>query len=341
MALQEPPPPRPDWLRLTAEEPLEPGLPVCDSHHHLWDHGPGDRYLLEEMLDDTGSGHNVVSTVFVDCHSMYRSDGPAEMKPVGETEFANGIAAMSASGHCGATRIAAGIVGRADLGLGAAVAPVLEAHLAAGPRFRGIRHWLNWQDNASAFGLRSDAPPGQAFDAKFREGYACLGRYALSFDAWLYFHQLPDLVDLARAFPDIPVVLNHAGGVLGVGPHAGRDEAFRLWQRNIAEVARCPNVFVKLGGLGVPRCGFGWHERSAPPTSLQLAEAFAPYVLYCIEQFGPQRSMFESNFPADKIACSYTVLWNCFKRLTRGFSATERSALFHGTAVRIYRLNEA
>ena len=341
MALQEPPPPRPDWLGLTDEEPLEPDLPICDSHHHLWDNGPGARYLLDELLADTASGHTIVSTVFVDCHAMYRADGPADMRSVGETEFANGIAAMSASGRYGPTRVAAGLVARGDLGMGGAVAPVLEAHRAASRRLRGIRHWLNWEENAEAFGLRSDAPPGQALDARFREGYACLARYGLSFDAWLYFPQLPELVDLARAYPDIPVVLNHVGGVLGVGPYAERDEAFQLWKRNIAEVARCPNVFVKLGGLGVPRCGFAWEKRAAPPSSQELAQAYGPYILHCIDEFGPQRCMFESNFPADKIACSYAVLWNCFKSLTRGLTGRERAAMFHDTAARVYRLNEA
>jgi L-fuconolactonase len=338
MAQHQPLALRPEWLRLTFETAMEPGLPICDSHHHLWDHGPADRYLMDELLDDTGGGHNVLSTVFVESGSRYRLDGPEELKPAGETEFANGIAAKSArcSGP-GGTRVAAGIVGRADLGIGAKVAAVLEAHRAASPRFKGIRHSLNRHENARAWQL-SDAPQGQAYGKAFREGFACLANHGLSFDARLSFHQLPGLIDLARAFPDVPIALSHSGGVLRVGPHAVRGESCERWKRTITELAKCPNVFVKLGGLGLPQCGFQWHERPAPPTSIELAQQYRPYVLHCIEQFGPHRSMFASHFPADKIASSYTVLWNCFKWLTKDFTLGERAELFHDTAFRFYRL---
>jgi predicted TIM-barrel fold metal-dependent hydrolase len=255
---------------------------------------------------------------------------------VGETAFVEGLAAAS-EGR--ATRVAAGIVGRANLTLGARVEPVLEAHLQASPmRFRGIRHWLNHDDDAEAMGLRSDAPPRLAFDPAFRDGFARLEKFGLSFDAWIYFPQLPDITALARSFPGTPIVLNHAGGLLGAGRYAARADWFGVWRRAISELAGCPNVTVKLGGFGVPRAGFHWHERARPPSSVELAEALAPFCLHCIEAFGPQRCMFESNFPPDKSACSYTVLWNAYKRIAHGFSPQERAALFHDTAARVYRL---
>ncbi|MBI2328508.1 MAG: amidohydrolase family protein [Chloroflexi bacterium] len=325
------------WLRLTIEDPIEPELPICDPHHHLW-HRPDSRYLLEELLQDTGGGHNIVSTVFVQCRSMYRKDGPEEMRPVGETEFVQGIAAQSASGQYGMTRVTAGIVGFADLTLGAAVAPVLEAQIAASRnRFRGIRYISAW--DASPEIVSHADRPGLLSEPKFREGLACLQKYGLSYDACVYHPQLMELVDLARAFPGIAIIVNHIGDPLGVGPYAGkRQEVFREWKRGMAALATCPNVVMKLGALGMPNRGFGWYQRATPPGSAELAEAMAPYYLWCIEQFGADRCMFESNFPVDKISYSYTVLWNAFKRLAKDFSAEERAALFHDTAVKAYRL---
>jgi predicted TIM-barrel fold metal-dependent hydrolase len=327
------------WLRLTTEETIDPTLAICDPHHHLWDR-PGDRYLLEELLSDTGSGHNIVSTVFVECRSRYRQDGPGEMRPIGETEFVQGVAEESESGRYGPTRVASGIVGRADLRLGKAVEPVLEAHLAASPsRFRGVRYMCSWDASDEIDNAATDPPPGLMLDPKFQEGVACLKKYDLSFEAWLYHPQLPELFALARAVPNVTIILNHVAGPLGVGPYAGRrDEVFKAWQQGIAELASCPNVTVKLGGLGMPRCGFGWHEQPSPPTSAELAGAMEPFYLWCIENFGVNRCMFESNFPVDKISYSYHVMWNVFKRITRHFSPTERAALFHDTATRVYRL---
>ncbi len=270
---------------------------------------------------------------------MYRKNGPQEMQPVGETEFVQCIAAQSASGQYGITTVAAGIVGFADLTLGTAVVPVLEAHLAASRnRFRGIRHTCAWDASADVTSRRSP-PKGLLLDAKFREGFACLQKYHLSFDAWLYHPQLTELVDLARAFPDIPIIVDHIGSPLGIGPYAEkRGEVYQEWKRGIATLATCPNVVVKLGGLGMPLCGFGWHERVAPPNSTELAEAMAPYYLWCIEQFGVDRCMFESNFPVDKQSYSYTIMWNSFKRISKDFSLEDRAALFHDTAVKVYRL---
>jgi L-fuconolactonase len=323
------------------EEILEPERPICDPHHHLWDH-PGRRYLLDEVLADTGSGHNVVSTVFVECRSMYRAAGPPEMRPVGETEFVNGVAAMSARGGYGATRIAAGIVSFADLTLGDQVAAVLDAHLAASDRFRGIRHAAGWDASPDVRNSHTDPPPGLLGDARFRRGFAELAPRGLTFDAWLYHPQLPDLIELAKAFPDTTIILDHLGGPLGIGPYAGRRaEIFAGWKGAIRTLADCPNVVVKLGGLVMPLNGFGFHKREQPITSVELAEATRAWYLHAIDCFGVERCMFESNFPVDKVSCSYRVLWNSFKRLAAGFSATERAALFHDTAARIYRLREA
>ncbi|MFC2005340.1 amidohydrolase family protein [Chloroflexota bacterium] len=325
------------WLALIVEDPMDPELPICDPHHHLWDR-PDSCYLLEELLQDTGGGHHITQTVFVQCRSMYRKDGPLEMQPVGETEFVQGIAAQSASGQYGMTRVAAGIVGFADLTLGAAVAPVLEAHIAASRnRFRGIRYMCNW--DASPEITSSVDNPKLLLDPKFREGFACLQDYGLSFDACLYHPQLMELVDLARTFPDIPIIVNHIGDPLGIGPYTGkREEVFQEWKHGIAALSTYHNVVMKLGGLGVPNRGFGWYERTTPPSSAELAEAMAPYYRWCIEQFGVDRCMFESNFPVDKVSYSYTVLWNAFKRISKDFSPEERAALFHDTAVKVYRL---
>ena len=327
------------WLGLTTEKVLDPELPICDPHHHLWDH-PNNRYLLDELLQDTKSGHNVVQTVFVDCVSMYRKDGPEEMKPIGETEFAQGIAAQSASGIYGPIAACAGIVSFADMSLGEAVKPVLEAHVAASPnRFRGIRHAASWHESPKIRNAHTKAPQGLMLDTTFQKGVQCLHKMGLSFDAWMYHTQLMELVALARACPDGTIILDHVGGPLGIGPYAGkRDEVFQDWKRGIAELATCPNVVVKVGGMTMPMCGFGWHKQDAPPSSAELAEALGPYYLYCIEQFGVERCMFESNFPVDKASCSYAVLWNAFKRMSQDFSADERLSLFHDTAARAYRI---
>lgn len=334
------------WLALAIEDPIDPDLPICDPHHHLWWDRPdlrdqyGGRYLLEELLQDVRTGHKIVRTVFIECKSTYRTNGPNAIKPVGETEFVQGITAKSASAQQGIPLVAAGIVSFADLTLGAAIVPVLETHIAAGRnRFRGIRHSSVWNANLKIPSYRGSSPKGLLLDSKFREGFAYLQKYSLSFDAWLYHTQLMELVDLARAFPDTSIILDHIGSPLGIGPYAEkRDKVFQEWKRGVAALSTCPNVVVKLGGLGMPRCGFGWHERAIPPSSAELAEAMAPYYKFCIEQFGVDRCMFESNFPVDKISYSYAVIWNAFKRIAKDFSLEDRAALFHDTAAKVYRL---
>jgi L-fuconolactonase len=320
------------WLVKRTEAALEPALPVIDPHHHFWDTPQRGRYLLPELLADIGANsdsakaHNIVSTVFLECRSMYRNAGPAEMAPVGEVEFVNGIAAMSASGGYGPCRVAEAIIGHADLTLGARVREVLEAEIrVGGGRFRGIRHGV--------------VPPHLVRDRTFREGFAQLAPLGLSFESWQYHPQLPDAIDLARAFPDTTIILNHVGGVLGVGPYAGhRQEILAGWKKDIAELAKCPNVNVKLGGVGMISFGFDFHERDLPPSSEDFAAAWRQYIEPCIEAFGVDRCMFESNFPPDKQSGGYTELWNAFKRITSGASAVEKKALYSGTAARVYHL---
>jgi predicted TIM-barrel fold metal-dependent hydrolase len=356
-------PVRHDWLDRRREAVIEPELPIVDPHHHLVDRPETGRYLLPDLLADTSSsqqseaapdavssssagarnGHNITATVYLEWMSMYRTQGPAELRPVGEIEFANGVAAMAASGTYGETRVCAGIVGYADLALGAAVEKVLEAMIeAGGGRFRGIRFITASHPDQAAWGSPIIRPAGLLLDPRVREGFARLAPLGLSFDAWMYHTQLGELVDLARAFPETPIVLDHVGGAIGLGPYAGkRDEVFTVWSAKIRELAACPNIHIKLGGLGMRMFGFTHHRGELPPSSEELAAAWRPYIETCIAAFGPERSMFESNFPVDKGSCGYAALWNAFKRIAAGYSTAEKAMLFVGTASKFYRLEEA
>ena len=331
----------PAWLELTPETALEPALPICDPHHHVWAqrHEPAAyrRYLLPDLAADIrASGHNVRSTVFIEVRAFYRADGPQEMRPVGEVAHVDGLADEAATGKHGATKIAAAIVGHADLKLGDRVAPVLEAMAAASPRFRGIRHAAGWDASPE---LTQRDIQGVMATTEYRAGARVLAKTGLTLDNSLYHTQLDEFAALARAVPDLILVLNHIGGLVRVGPYANRDnEVLADWRRGIAAVAACPNVVLKLGGVGQKRFGFDWHTRAKPIGSVELAEALAPLMHFCIEQFGPNRCMFESNFPVDKVSYSYTVVFNAFKRLSKDYSASERAALFHDTAARVYRI---
>jgi predicted TIM-barrel fold metal-dependent hydrolase len=334
-----------DWLALTQEEALDPSLPICDPHHHFWDGRDGTltpRYMLDELLLDTGSGHNIVSTVFIECASMYRTSGPEPLRPLGEVEFVNGIAAQSASGIYGKTQAAAGIIGTVDLMWGEAAGALLDAELTAGGgRFRGIRRAVASDPSPEVANHRTN-PPERLFERDdFRYGFANLGPRNLSFEAWCYHPQIPQVTALAREFPDTTIILNHFGGPLGIGPYAGKQqEVFADWRASMTELATCPNVVVKLGGLNMELNGFAWHEKPRPPTGEELAAATRHYFDFTIEKFGADRCMFESNFPVDKLSCSYVVLWNSFKRIASGCSTSERAALFHDTATRVYRLDD-
>ena len=331
--------PREDWLALRQEDIIDPLRPIVDPHHHLWDRG-GQRYLIEDMAADIASGHNIIATVYVEARSMYRASGPEALRPVGEVEFANGAAAMSASGGYGPAAICAGIVGHTNLLLGEAARGVLEAEIAAGQgRFRGVRHSSAWDADPNVAYMYASRPKGLLLDSTFRKGFACLAPLGLSFDAWLLQPQIGELTDLARAFPDTRIVLDHCGGPLGIGSYANRrEELFPVWKASIGEIAKCPNVSVKLGGLAMRLLGHDFHQRPMPPSSEQLAAAWRPYIETCIEAFGPDRSMFESNFPPDKGQCSYQVIFNAFKRIGAQYSEAEKTALFSNTAGEVYRL---
>jgi L-fuconolactonase len=331
-----------DWLALTQEPTLEPELPICDPHHHFWDLRlrsiPYQRYLLHELNADIYSGHNVRSTVFLEARSMYRPDGPVELRPVGEVEFVQGLAAASASGVYGPCRAAAAIIGHADLKLGANVAPVLDALQAASPnRFRGIRHNVTWSPDPE---LENRESEGILANSNFREGAKVLMQKGLSLDVMISFPQMSEVADFARAVPELPIILNHIGALSRVGIYANREEEVRaIWRDGIAAVAACANITLKLGGMGMPRMGFDWHTRAVPIGSEELAADMSPWMNYCIEQFGPDRCMFESNFPPDKVSFSYNVMYNAFKRLSSGYSPSERAAMFHDTAVKVYRID--
>ncbi len=326
-----------EWLALRREEIVEPELPIVDPHHHLWNL-PTNRYLLDEALDDFTAGHHITHTVHVQCRSMYRADGEEEMKPVGETEFVNGIAAQSASGEYGQVRVAAGIVGTTDLLLGKQVEPVLDAHMrAAGPRFKGIRPSVVWHADSRVRPL--DIPSGILMDSRAREAISCIERRGLSLDLWAFFTQLDEVLDVCRSFPNLTVVVNHLGGPIGIGPYEGRrEEVFSEWSTRLRLLSECENVVIKIGGLGMRYAGFRFNEPPLPPSSDALVDSWRMYVHECIDIFGTARYMFESNFPVDRGMFSYNVLWNAFKKLTKNYTPEERNQLFSGTASQTYRL---
>ena len=326
---------RPDWLAQVEEEILEPDRIIIDPHHHFWKQSSWGRYLLDDLWADTGAGHRVEKTVFLECGAEYLEGGAESLRPVGENQFVEGLAAEAAAGPPGAARVG-GIVGNADLRLGAAAEEVLLAHLAASPeRFRGIRNGANWDRDLSGSG----DDPRLYLDATFREGFAKLAPMELSFDAVLFHPQIPQVTDLARAFPGTTIILNHLGVPIRTGAYTTRlDQVMIEWRAHIDELSSCENVFIKVGGIGMPVNGFAWHEREMPPGSEELACAYRPWCLHAIEAFSPQRCMFESNFPVDKVSSSYVVLWNAFKRIAEGFSGDDKEALFRGSAKRAYRL---
>lgn len=302
------------WLKLTVEEALEPKMFICDPHHHL-----NPEYLPKDFLSDISGGHNIVKTVFIES-VRNKGLGPIKMTPLEETQFI----VSKCTGIESRTEVAAGIVSYADLMVGNAAVPLLEAHMEAGKgRFRGIRL----------------ARGSVTSDDKFREGYANLRRFNLSLDVYVPHSNLKELANLAKAFPDTPVIVNHIGNVAGIGAEdENSGELIKKWRAEIKGIATCRNVFMKLGGLGMTAFGFGWHNQPVPPGSIELAKKTAPFITYCIEQFGTGRCMFESNWPVDKESFSYTVLWNAFKRMTVDFSESERRDLFYNTATEVYRL---
>jgi len=329
------------WHAGMLEPAIEPELPLVDPHHHLRNNSHG-RYYFPEVAADIATGHNVVATVFIDSQTMHRSDGPELLRPVGETQFvverlkAEYATTLRAPGLC------AGIVGTLDLTFGAAIGEALEAHIAACKgRFRGIRDPLMWDGSDINYGVRRPRSD-RMIDARFRAGFAQLSPLGMTFDAWLFHHQIPMLTNLARSFPETSIILNHIGAPLGVGPYANRRrEVFEQWRTSLIDLGRCPNVVVKVGGLGMLFFGFDFHLRETPPSSDDLATVWRPYIETCIDIFGPDRCMFESNFPVDKQTCSYPVLCNAFKKVAAAYSAEDKAALFSRTASRVYRLELA
>ena len=331
---------RPQWLSgQQIEQPLEPEIPIIDTHHHLWDYA-NNRYLIDEVRADFQCGHNIVASVFLECNAMWREGGPPSMRPVGETEFVSGIAAMSESGGYGPTHIAQGIVGFADLALGEDVRPVLEAHIhAGGGRFKGIRYATAWDASPVIGNSHCGSGPLVLRQPKVRQGLREMADLRLSFDAWVFHPQLADVIEVAHALPELSIVMGHCGGPLGYGPYAGRGEqVFSEWKAHMTELAKCSNVVVKLGGMMMRLAAFDYLSQPKPPSSVELANYWGPYISECIELFGADRCMFESNFPVEKMGTGATVMWNAFKRIVAGASAAEKLALFNGTARRIYRL---
>lgn len=333
------PSPVPEWLARHVEDVIQPELAIVDAHHHLWIENESP-YLLDELAADAGDGHRIAATVFVQAHYGYDDTAAPHLAPVGETRKVAAIAAEARARGL-PTRIAAGIVGYVDLTIGALVGTVLDAHeQAAAGTFRGVRHSVS-NDPAFPDGIVIRPAPAHLLgDPRYRAGLAKIAARGLTYDAMLYQVQIPELTAMARAFPDLSIVLDHIGCILGVGPYVGRaDETFQTWRRDMAALAQCPNVMVKLGGFGMIVTGARWHERPEPPSSHELADAWRPYVETCIALFGTDRCMFESNFPVDKAMYSYRTLWNAFKRLAHGASADEQRALFAGNATRAYRLD--
>jgi predicted TIM-barrel fold metal-dependent hydrolase len=332
-------PVRADWLSLRPETAIDPDLPIIDPHHHFWVKDTA-QYIAPEFIADIGD-NNVLATVFIECREHYRPDGDPDFRPVGETEFVLSTAGKRTTSH-GPIEICAGIVGYVDLRIGERAKAVLEAQIEAGKgRFRGIRNISAWHPDPAARGSLANPPPDLLRQPEFRRGFAQLAPLGLSFDAYMYHTQLSDLLDLARVFPSTPIVVDHSGGPLGIGPYRDRrKEVFAAWRASMAEVAESQNVFVKIGGLGLRAFGLNVHEEPLPPTSETLATLWRDTIEACIELFGTKRCMFESNFPVDKGSCSYTAMWNAYKRVTAGYSPTERADLFRDTAARFYKLSE-
>ncbi|AWW74627.1 amidohydrolase [Erythrobacter sp. KY5] len=340
---------------------LEPELPILDPHHHLWDLRammpmfPEPRHRFIETLvpvahytfdqfsaDVSGSGHNIVASVFMECGAFYNSAYGEAKKVIGEVEYVNGVAAQSASGLYGPAKLCAGIVGHADLMLGESAGEVLDGLQAAAPgRFRGIRHAGAWDADPEVLGPPFAHPPERYLDTGFRRGFAELGKRDLSFDAWILEPQIPDVIDLAHTFPDTPICLDHCGTPLGMASYSGKlEERFGVWRENMIELGKCENVMVKLGGLAMHNCALPEQGPAAGIGSEELARLWKPYIETCIEAFGTKRAMFESNYPVDRWGATYPVLWNTFKRITSGASADEKADLYAGNAARFYRIEE-
>lgn len=329
---------RPDdgWLEKLSEDIIDPELPIIDPHHHLWVRN-GYTYLLPELATDLASGHNIVATVYAECHSMYRRAGPPTERSLGETEFVRGQAAMSASGEFGSASACDVMFGNVDLTLGAEVEPLLEQHIAAsGGRFRGVRLSSGWHADPTVGNVATQAQ--LLVDPRVKDALAVIDRMGLSLDCWLYHTQLDEVAQIADAYPSLTIILNHVGTPILGGPYRGQHDAvYKQWLGGITHVSQRSNVFIKLGALPIRMPSYDG-DRSLPPGSEEVAHAWRPWIEPCIEAFTPERAMYESNFPVQKRWCSYQVCWNAFKRISANASAAEKQNLFAGSAARAYRM---
>jgi predicted TIM-barrel fold metal-dependent hydrolase len=326
------------WLSQVQEEIIDPDREIIDPHHHFWVRRDRNDYMLADLWEDTSSGHNIVKTVYAECGSGYYEDGPEHLRSVGESVFVEKIAAQSRDGASKGHPIVAALVGRADLRIGAQLDEVLDAHEEAGKGlFRGIRQALARAPDDVSLLYRGGAPKDLYKDRDFHAGVNRLGARGLTYDTWHFHMQNPEFFALAKACPNTQMVFDHLGNPLGVGRFSSqREEIFEQWKIDIEDIAKCENVVAKVGGLAMPDNGFGWHERAAPPSSDEVVEAQSRYYTHIIECFGPERCMFESNFPVDKHSLSYQVYWNAMKKIAAPYSEDEKTAMFCGTAARIY-----
>jgi predicted TIM-barrel fold metal-dependent hydrolase len=322
-----------EWLDQVVEDIVEPELPILDPHHHMWPQGQGLPYTRNDLHRDAGAGHNVVKTIFMECGSAYNREAPEHLRSLGETKY---IADEALSDP---NPLIAGIVSSIDLRRDDRD-ELLDMHVEASRGlFRGIRDALALATHPEAMMIPGHAIKDLYLDADFRRGVARLGERGFTYDSWHYHHQNREFLELARATPGTTMVLDHFGTPVGVGPYASqRDEIFEQWKKDIAEIAKCPNVVAKIGGLAMPDNGFGWNTATRPPTSDEFIAQQSRYYLHAIECFGPSRCMLESNFPVDRLSLSYEVLWNAYKKMTSSFSASERADLFYNTAARTYQV---
>ena len=328
-----------NWLNKHQEEALEPSREICDAHHHLWDY-PDSRYLADDYIKDISSGHNITSTVYVECGSKYREEGPDFLRSVGEVDFVIDSVTSFNGNNSSSTRICNAIVGYANL-TDKNSTKTLDELIDASNLLVGVRHASAWDKNKNIKNAHTHPVEMLFGNSDFKRGFAELEKRNLSFDAWLYHPQIPELTELARNFPNQVIVLDHLGGPVGIGPYAGkRKEIFQSWKKNIRCLAAYPNVFAKLGGLLMSLSGFGLHKRNKPPTSTEIATLTRDYYLFMIDTFGPTRCMFESNFPMDKVSCSYNVLWNSFKKITHALSENDKESLYKKTAQKVYKIRD-
>ena len=325
-----------EWLNQHSEEIIDAERPIIDPHHHLW---PGEnKYLLEDLWADTSSGHNIKHTVFIECTQEFLTSGPDHLKPIGETIFVKKIA-DEAKKVPSKSQIS-GIVSHVDMTLGEGINEVLDLHFLHGESlFKGIRRAGGWDPHENMRNSHHSPPKDMYLSDIFNKSLKILGEKGLVFEAWQYHHQINQVSILAREHPNLKIVLNHFSGPIGIGPYKDlRNEIFEQWKKDIDELVKNKNVYAKLGGLAMPINGYNFHKQSMPPSSDQIVEAQKNYYDYSIKSFGPERCMFESNFPVDKQSVSYHVIWNAFKKISKDYTEEDKEYLFLKSAENFYSL---